>query len=258
MKVFISWSGDHSRQFANAIREWLPRVLQAAKPYFTPADIEKGAKWDNEISKELEQSDICIITLTRESLNSQWIMFEAGAISRRIERARVCPIVFNIEKTDIQGPLSRFQATAFNEDEIRQLLTTINKAANEAALTERDLDAVFEKWWPDLEREVATIFANAQQPHPGRQIRTEKELLEENLATTRALLEQQQVLSQRLWHLIELQSGRLLTTLVKPGGLPSLLDLARSSEAPDQFRGLGQVSGPLSTPPPSGNSDESM
>ena len=127
----------------------------------TPADTEKGTKWDSEISNELEQSDICIITLTRESLNSQWIMFEAGAISRRVERARICPIVFNIEKTDIQGPLSRFQATAFNEHEIHQLLTTINKAAKDAALTEADLDASFKKWWPDLKSEVEAICLTA-------------------------------------------------------------------------------------------------
>jgi hypothetical protein len=74
MKVFISWSGERSKSFAEAIRNWLPLALQSAKPYFTPADIEKGAKWDNEISEQLEQSDICIIALTRDNLNSPWIM----------------------------------------------------------------------------------------------------------------------------------------------------------------------------------------
>jgi len=43
------------------------------KPYFTPADIEEGAKLDQEISKELEASSVC--TLTRESLDSKWFMF---------------------------------------------------------------------------------------------------------------------------------------------------------------------------------------
>ena len=36
-------------------------VLQFVKPYFTPADMEKGTRWDNEISKELGQSQIGII-----------------------------------------------------------------------------------------------------------------------------------------------------------------------------------------------------
>jgi hypothetical protein len=228
MKVFVSWSEERSRQFAEAIRTWLPRVVQSAKPYFTPADIAKGAKWDNEISKELEQSDICIIALTRESLNSQWIMFEAGAISRQVERARICPIVFNIEKTDVEGPLARFQATAFSKDEIRQLLTTINNAAKDAALTERDLDEVFEMWWPKLEDAVRAIAA--QQPDPGTQIRTEKELIEENLLLTRAL-------STQLQELISVQAERDLFRPRKPGpaDILGVTELGRRVE-PDATR----------------------
>src|SRR5215813_14335412 len=89
MKVFISWSGERSKQLAEAIREWLPNVLQFVKPYFTPADIEKGARWASEISKELEQSKIGIIAMTEENLTSPWIMFEAGAISKVVEEGPV-------------------------------------------------------------------------------------------------------------------------------------------------------------------------
>ena len=120
MKVFISWSGERSKQLGAAIRDWLPNVLQFVKPYFTPADMEKGARWNNEISKELGQSQIGIFAMTREALTSSWIMFEAGAISKVIEEGRICAIVFNIDKTDLVGHLATFQATAFNKDEIRR------------------------------------------------------------------------------------------------------------------------------------------
>jgi hypothetical protein len=193
MKVFISWSGEQSKQFGHLFREWLPRVLQSAKPYFTPADTEKGARWATDISEKLKQSDICIIILTRENLSSRWIMFEAGAISRSVDQAKVCPVLFGVEKTDVEPPLSIFQATSFNKDEIRQLLTVINRATNDASLSDKDLDVVFEKWWPDLEREVVAIASI--QPSSAPQIRSQKDLVEENLLLTRALVMEQRRLS---------------------------------------------------------------
>lgn len=191
MRVFISWSGDLSRKLAQAIRSWLPNALQYVKPYFTPADIEKGSKWDTEVSKELEQSNVCIIALTRESLNSQWIMFEAGAISRSVERSRVCAILFDIEITDVQGPLERFQATKFSKDEIYQLLCTINSNAGEAALAQPVLDTVFNKWWPDLESEVLSILSAASSSIASSAVRTERSLLEETLLLMRSVAQDQ-------------------------------------------------------------------
>jgi|SRR6516162_795215 len=197
MKVFISWSGERSKQLGAAIRDWLPNVLQFVKPYFTPADMEKGARWNNEISKELGQSQIGIFAMTREALTSSWIMFEAGAISKVIEEGRICAIVFNIDKTDLVGPLATFQATAFNKDEIRQLLTTINNAASkEVALLDRSLDAAFDEWWPDLEQKVAAISSAApllSGPH-----RLTDDLLRENLELTRSLVSEHQKLVQVL------------------------------------------------------------
>ena len=42
-KIFISWSGELSKALGEAIKDWIPKVLQSVKPYFTPDDIEKGA-----------------------------------------------------------------------------------------------------------------------------------------------------------------------------------------------------------------------
>ena len=57
MKVFISWSGDRSRQLAEVIHWWLPHVMQFTKPYFSPSDIDKGKRWSDDISKELALYD---------------------------------------------------------------------------------------------------------------------------------------------------------------------------------------------------------
>jgi hypothetical protein len=215
---------------AEIIHWWLPNVLQFAKPYFTPANIDKGARWANEISKELGESKIGIIAMTEENLDSPWIMFEAGAISRVVEENRVCPIVFGVDKTDLVGPLASFQAIAFNRDEVRQLLTTINNAAKEAALSERSLNEAFDKWWPDLEQKVKAISSAAQQPSKPR--RSDRELLEEAVSNTRTLLREFQSLPpwQRFAINPEVQATvealRARTPQGTPRGLLDMLDMA--------------------------------
>lgn len=103
MKVFITWSGDKSKALAEIISDWLPSVIQAVKPYFSPDDATKGARWFNEISTELEKSQVGLICLTRENLDAPWLLFEAGALSKNLGKSKVCPILFGIEPTDIRG-----------------------------------------------------------------------------------------------------------------------------------------------------------
>jgi hypothetical protein len=101
MKVFISWSGEKSKKLAEILKKWLPGVIQAIRPFFTPDDIEKGARWNTEISKELEESSVGIICLTRANLQAPWLMFEAGALAKRIDRSRVVPMLFGVKPTDL-------------------------------------------------------------------------------------------------------------------------------------------------------------
>ena len=84
MKVFISWSGDTSRMIADEIRKWLPGVLQAVKPYFSPDDIAKGTRWESEISKELEASSVGLLVITPDNIQAPWLMFEAGALAKNL------------------------------------------------------------------------------------------------------------------------------------------------------------------------------
>lgn len=55
MKVFLSWSGQRSNLVAHALRHWLPAVLQATRPYYSPDDIDKGMRWSAEVANELQQ-----------------------------------------------------------------------------------------------------------------------------------------------------------------------------------------------------------
>ena len=183
-KVFISWSGGLSNKLAEAVRQWLPGVLQFVKPYFTPSDIEKGTRWGSDIMTELSSSDIGIICLTKENLNKPWILFESGALSKNFQKSRVCTLLFDIETTDLKGPLTIFQNTRFKKEEFNKLVKTINSAGGEAKLEDSVLDGVFEMWWPKLEEKVNQILKEHKNVDEGGQ-RTERDLLEEILELTR-------------------------------------------------------------------------
>ena len=154
MKVFITWSGDKSRLVAEELRKWLPSVIQVVKPYFSPNDVEKGSRWYPDIAKELEESMVGILCVTRENLEAPWLLFEAGALGKNLGKSRVCPLLLGVEPTDLTGPLSQFQGARFNKKEFKAVVDTINKQLVGAKLETTVLTDVFEKWWPDLETAV--------------------------------------------------------------------------------------------------------
>ena len=185
MKVFISWSGEQSKKLGETLRDWLPAVIQFVTPYFTPEDMEKGTKWLTEISKELSESQIGILCVTRENIHSDWILFEAGALSKTLEKSHVCPVLFGISNTDLAGPLKQFQTTEFEKSDIRRLLSVINSQIGEAKLQPKTLDTVFEKWWPELEEKISQILAEVDEPE--EPIRSDRDLLEEILQLSRVV-----------------------------------------------------------------------
>lgn len=186
MKIFLSWSGDLSRELAEALRDWLPAVLQSVKPFFTPNDIEKGARWGKDISQELEASSFGVFCLTKENLTKPWIMFEAGALSKRIDTSRVCPVLFGVDNADLEGPLVQFQASPFSEVEVRKLIRTLNAGLAEQRLEESVLTSVFDMWWPKLNDKVTRILEkHANKPAPASSSRSDRELLEEVLQLAR-------------------------------------------------------------------------
>lgn len=184
MRVFISWSGERSKKIAEVLRTWIPGVIKAAKPYYTPDDITKGSRWSSEIAQVLDESKIGIICLTRENLNAQWIMFEAGALSKNIDRSKVVPVLFDVEPTDLEGPLVQFQAARFKKNEIEKIIKIINGELGDAKLTPEVLSSVFEMWWPKLDEQIKSIMKWSIESD-SRTKRSDRDLLEEILMTVR-------------------------------------------------------------------------
>jgi hypothetical protein len=161
MKVFISWSGPVSQQIAEVLRDWLPLILQQVKPFITTSDIDKGAKWLGEISAELNSSNYGIVCLTSENVDSTWLAFEAGALSKQLN-GRVAPLLFDIGHAKVRAPLNIFQGTLFNRNDIRQFVGSMNAATGvDERRTDASIDILFEKLWDDLEKPIQLILETA-------------------------------------------------------------------------------------------------
>ncbi|MEK7994196.1 MAG: TIR domain-containing protein [Planctomycetota bacterium] len=187
MKVFISWSGDRSRCVGDVLRQWFPSVLQAVRPYFSPDDVAKGSRWSSDIAKELEASRVGLLVITPENQEAPWLLFEAGALAKNLDRSKVCPLLFgDMEPTDVKGPLVQFQAAQFSEEEMKRVIKMMNAELAEAALPPGVLDNVFEMWWPRLSEQVEKALEGAAAAD-GEARRSDRDLLEEVLALSRRL-----------------------------------------------------------------------
>jgi len=182
MKVFLSWSGDVSRRVAEALREWLPNVIQAVEPWMSAEDIEKGARWSSDIAAELVKTKAGILCVTPTNQDAPWLNFEAGALSKTVDKTLVCPYLVGLRPPDLKGPLVQFQAAEATEVDTRKLIGTINRALGDQALPDKQLSKTFEIWWPELEKALNGVRATKA---PEAVPRPEREILEEILAAVR-------------------------------------------------------------------------
>src|SRR5688572_1363711 len=156
MKIFISWSGETSRRIAQALRDWLPRIIQSADPWTSDQDIQSGARWGAEIERRLTETRFGIICVTPDNHLRPWLMFESGALSKSVNEARVCLYLFGLSAFQLEGPLVQFQARLADKDGTRQLILDVNRGL-ERRIDEYLLIESFELWWPKLEDQLRQI-----------------------------------------------------------------------------------------------------
>lgn len=154
MDIFISWSGERSRALAETLVEWLPTVIQSLNPWVSTSELNKGERWAEKIGNALSQNSIGLICVTPENLNSPWLMFEAGALSKQIENAKVCPILLNMDSTPPESPLSQFQSTVVREDDMLKLCNSLNFYLGDNKIKENNLKETFNDKWPKFEEKI--------------------------------------------------------------------------------------------------------
>ncbi len=186
MNVFIMWSGSASKKVGMALRTFLQAVVQRPEYFISTDDIDTGAVWANVIAGQLETTHFGIACLTRENLDSQWIHFEAGAISKVSVDATVVPYLVGLDPTELAGPLTKFQATIADSDGTRSLAQAINNALPESDRTDvTALETVFQALWPDVQRVIQSVAENGNDPP--QSLRSQDDILREILTRLRRM-----------------------------------------------------------------------
>lgn len=191
MKIFISWSKENStsHDVATALHEWLPDVIQGIEPWMSTHDIKSGELWGQAVSEQLEENNYGILAITPLSMESPWLIFEAGALAKFVDKSRVCPYLSGMTTSGLTGPLTQLQSRLSDRDGTYKLVQDINKQL-ESPISESRLERSFEKFWPDMEAKLEAAYEKDSVINSKPNKRKDRDLLEEILSLTRKLSNQ--------------------------------------------------------------------
>lgn len=168
MKIFISWSGQLSKQVADLLAKWIPDVLQHAKPWVSTQNLEKGRVWSEQIFQELNECSFGVSCVTKENRSAAWLLFEAGALSKGLQHNFVCPLAIDLDYGDVDQPLGAFNVTKPQKDDMLKLIKTINSSKPETALSDDHVVKSFERCWKEFEDPFKQILATGPVTAPAK------------------------------------------------------------------------------------------
>lgn len=159
MKVFISWSKSASRELALLLHDWLPEVIQTIDPWMSTENIDKGRRWAAELGAQLGELGQGVLCVTPENITEPWLNFEAGALAKSLDDARVRPVLLDLQPVELTGPLAQFQATmARDRGDMLKLAQSLNEGC-EKPLDAMRLERAFERTWPELAKRLDKVQA---------------------------------------------------------------------------------------------------
>lgn len=150
VKIFISWSGEHSQKVAEALKRLLKVVIQSSDPWVSASEIRAGERWSETIAQQLNDINFGIICVTPSNQASPWINFEAGAISKNVGFGKVVPYLHGLTIPNMSnGPLKQFQAKESTKQGTLDILIAINSLLDsplQAEVLEDALDASWDRY----------------------------------------------------------------------------------------------------------------
>lgn len=159
VKVFLSWSGAGSRSHAIAegLHGWIQNVVHLAEPFISSDDILVGERWNDVLDRQLDSSGFGILCVTKKSLSSPWLLFEAGVLAGGYGTPkRVCPYLIDIGPEDLAPPLNRFNAATADETGTFRMIRSLNETPDGLLVPDAILRKSFRMFWNELASVIET------------------------------------------------------------------------------------------------------
>lgn len=166
MKIFVSWSGESSRETAERLGDWAQSVFQqSVETFVSSKDIEKGERWAEKLSDVLQDYNFGIVVLDASNKAKPWVNFEAGALSKSVSKSKLVPLLCGIAPGDLlDSPLSQFQSVEATREGLLELGKAINKNL-EKPLPDKTLVETFEVWWDRRGKLVCEFRQSGMNPY---------------------------------------------------------------------------------------------
>jgi len=160
MNIFISQSGNLSKEIAEAFSEWIKSFSKNVNIFVSSNTIDGGAEWFQKIQKSLREADFAMSILTKENHSKPWINYEYGALVEILKNKEnnVIPILFGFEIKELNGePIQQHQCIIWpdkkkikslfstNDFMYNELETKINALLNKDRLPTNEFSEIFNK-----------------------------------------------------------------------------------------------------------------
>lgn len=151
-------------------------------------EIKSGTRWNDQVAKALDETDFGLVCVTAGNQHNPWLMFEAGALAKRLDVGRVVPLCIDLAPADVTGPLEAFQGRRLDAEGMRKLVQDM-MALRENPQGPAQSNRLFQAMWPDLEAQVNKAKNQAPADRPAQ--RSPQEMLEELVERVRRLEREQ-------------------------------------------------------------------
>jgi anti-anti-sigma regulatory factor len=153
MNIFLSWSGSRSGRAARALKHWVEVELAPLTAWASHEDLEPGVRWNRTLHEQLKGAVAGVLLVTRENLQSPWLLYEAGCLAIATSSHRIIPYLIDVFESQLPSPLKQFQCVPSSRDGawllIRELLKYVEPPRFEADVRRR-----FDATWEVLGRQL--------------------------------------------------------------------------------------------------------